>query len=40
MNRNLTEFFQIPESMRVPFFGGVLYRWFTKLDNKSILKEK
>lgn len=40
MNRNITEFFQIPESVRVPILGGILYRWFTKLDNKSIRKEK
>ena len=40
MNRNITEFFQIPEAIRVPVLGGILYRWFVKLDNKSILKEK
>ena len=40
MNRNITEFFQIPESVRVPVLGGILYRWFTKLDNKSIQAEK
>lgn len=40
MNRNITEFFKIPESVRVPWLAGVLYRWFTKLDNKSIRKEK
>lgn len=40
MNRNITEFFQIPESVRVPVLGGILYRWFTKLDNKSIREEK
>ena len=40
MNRSITEFFQIPEAVRVPVLGGILYRWFIKLDNKSILKEK
>jgi hypothetical protein len=40
MNRNITEFFQIPEAVRIPILGGILYRWFVKLDNKSILKEK
>ena len=40
MNRNITEFFKIPESVRVPYFGGKLYNLFNKLDNKSILEEK
>lgn len=40
MNRNITDFFKIPEGIRVPWLGGVLYRFFVKLDNKSILKEK
>ncbi len=39
MNRNITEFFKIPESVRVPYFGGKLYNLFNKIDNKSILKE-
>ena len=40
MNRNITEFFKIPESIRVPILGGILYRLFTKLDNDSIRKEE
>lgn len=40
MNRNITEFFQIPEAVRVPVLGGMLYRLLLKLDNKSIRKEK
>ena len=40
MNRNITEFLKIPEAVRVPVLGGVLYRYFTKLDNRSIIKEK
>ena len=40
MNRNITEFLKIPESIRVPYFGGKLYNAFVNLDNKSILKEK
>lgn len=37
MNRNLTERLKLPEGVRVPYFGGVLYRYFTKLDNKAIV---
>ena len=40
MNRKITEFLQIPESVRIPFFGGIWYRFITKLDNKTIKKEK
>lgn len=40
MNRNITEFLKIPESIRVPWFGAVWYRFLTKLDNKSIRNEK
>lgn len=40
MNRNITEFLKIPEAVRVPVLGGALYRYFTKLDNRSIIKEK
>ena len=40
MNRNITEFFKIPEAVRIPILGGILYHWFTKLDNNSIRKEK
>lgn len=40
MNRNITEFLKIPEAVRIPVLGGILYRWFTKLDNRSIVKEE
>lgn len=40
MNRRLTEWLKIPESIRVPYFGGVLYRYLTKLDNKIIAESK
>ena len=40
MNRNVTEFFKIPESIRIPVISGINYRWLQKLDNKSIRKEK
>lgn len=40
MNRELTEFLKIPEAVRIPYFGGKLYNFLTKVDNKIILKEK
>lgn len=40
MNRNVTEFLKIPESVRVPVLGGILYRWITKIENESIRKER
>ncbi len=40
MNRRFTEFLKIPESVRIPYFAGVIYRLMTKLDNKSVAKEK
>ncbi len=40
MNRRLTEMLRIPESIRVPYLGGVLYRYFTKLDNKIIAESE
>lgn len=40
MNRNITEFLKIPESIRIPYFGGKLYSFLTKMDNKLILEEK
>lgn len=40
MNRNITEFLKIPESVRASFLGGAWYNFISKLDNKSILKEK
>lgn len=39
MNRNLTEWLKLPESFRVPYFGGKWYRFLQKLDNKTIQKE-
>ena len=39
MNRNVTDFLKLPETWRVPYFGGKWYRWMMKLDNESILKE-
>lgn len=39
MNRNLTEWLKLPESFRVPYFGGKWYRFLQKLDNKAIQKE-
>ena len=35
-----TDFFKIPESVRVPWLGGKLYKLWQRHDNKSILKEK
>ena len=40
MNRNITEFLKVPESVRIPYFGGKLYNLFNRMDNKSILKEE
>lgn len=40
MNRELLEALKIPESIRIPYFGGKLYNLFNKIDNKSILQEK
>lgn len=40
MNRKLTELLKIPESVRIPFFGGKWYQFLNKLDNKSIEKEE
>ncbi len=40
MNRRLTEKLKIPDTIRVPYFGGVLYRYFAKLDNKTIVASK
>lgn len=39
MNRNLTEWLKLPESFRIPYFGGKWYRFLQKLDNKAIQKE-
>lgn len=40
LNRRLTEKLKFPESIRIPYFGGVSYRFFSKLDNKSIAKSQ
>ena len=40
MNRKLIEFLQLPETWRIPFFGGMWYRFLTKCDNKAIRKTK
>lgn len=39
MNRNLTEWLKLPESFRVPYFGGKWYQFLNKQDNKAIAKE-
>ncbi|MBQ2893337.1 MAG: glycosyltransferase family 2 protein [Oscillospiraceae bacterium] len=39
MNRRFTERLKLPESVRIPFFGGKWYQFLNKLDNKSIQKE-
>lgn len=36
----MNDIFRIPESVRIPWLGGVLYKLTLKSDNKSILKEK
>ncbi|MBO4950846.1 MAG: glycosyltransferase family 2 protein [Clostridia bacterium] len=40
MNRRITEFLKIPESIRIPYFGGKWYCFLNWLDNKSIIREK
>jgi hypothetical protein len=40
MNRRLTEKLKFPESIRIPYFGGVSCRYFSKLDNKIIAASK
>lgn len=40
MNRNIVEFFKIPESIRIPWITGANYRWAQNLDNKTLKKEK
>lgn len=39
MNRRFTERLKLPESVRIPFFGGKWYQFLQKLDNKAIQKE-
>lgn len=40
MIRKFTEWLVFPESVRVPWLGGKLYRMTLKMNNKSILMEK
>ena len=40
MNRNITEFLKLPESVRVPYFGGKWDCFLRERENKSILAEK
>lgn len=40
MNRKITEMLKIPESMRIPYFGGKWYQFLCKIDNKLIMEEK
>lgn len=40
MKRNIVELLKLPETWRIPFFGGKWYRWMMKLDNDIILKER
>ncbi len=37
MNRSLTEKLKLPESVRIPWFGGRWYQFLNKQDNKSIV---
>ncbi|MBQ2942335.1 MAG: hypothetical protein IJD97_08875 [Clostridia bacterium] len=39
INRRITEFLKIPESIRIPYFGGKWYRYIEGVENKSILHE-
>ena len=36
MNRRLIEKLKFPESIRIPYFGGLSYRFFSKLDNRAV----
>lgn len=38
MNRRLIEKLKLPESFRVPYFGGLYYRYCSKLDNRAVAK--
>lgn len=40
MNRNITEFFKIPESIIIRFFGGIWYRLLVNAENRAICKER
>ena len=39
MNRKVIDLFKIPEGIRIPLLGGMIYRHLVQLDNKSIIKE-
>lgn len=39
MNREFLEALKIPETIRIPYFGGKWYQFITKLENKSIKQE-
>ena len=36
MNRRLIEKLKFPESIRIPYLGGLSYRFFSKLENRAI----
>lgn len=36
LNRRTVEKLKFPESIRIPYFGGLSYRCFTRLDNKLV----
>lgn len=38
MNRRLIEKLKFPESIRIPYFAGLSYRFFSKLDNRAVAK--
>lgn len=40
MNRRVTEWLKIPESIRIPYFGSRWNLFLTKLDNQAIAKER
>ena len=40
MIRKITDKIKLPESTRIPFFGGWWYRVMLAIDNRSIVKEK
>lgn len=39
MNRRITEILKIPESIRIPYFGGKWYQFLCEIDNMLIKKE-
>ena len=40
MNRRFIEKLKLPESIRIPYFAGLSYRYFSRLENKIIRKCK